>query len=262
MHRSAYRTVLRTTLAGLMLASTGVRAAWAGGTGDSLSFSDASPPPASSWTLDPRTVHTPGAALLDVTLVGAAFGVVDRAGLYHVDHPVTAHTSGIWSIARTPTFPAELIGGTALAALWTGGQSRLGRTLWEGLDGAALAGASTAVLKYSFGRERPSQTSSPDQWSQGAHAQSFPSGDVAAITGLVTPAILEYRRQDPAVYLLAALPVFDMAARVEARGHWQTDVVGGALVGALSGYYAHRFTHPLILSLLPHGAEIGFGRRF
>ncbi|MHB8454909.1 MAG: phosphatase PAP2 family protein [Acidiferrobacterales bacterium] len=172
------------------------------------------------------------------------------------------NTSGVWGVARSSVFPPALIAGTALAAIWEGGQNRLGRTLWQSLDGAALAGASTYTLKYAFGRKRPAQTTNPDEWFQGTHAQSFPSGDVSAVTGLVTPMILEYRHTDPAVYLLAVLPAFDMVARVKAHGHWQTDVVGGALVGALSGYYAHRFAHPLILSVMPHGIEVGLREHF
>lgn len=201
-------------------------------------------------------------AFLDTTLMGAAFGLADRAGFYRWDHTVHRHTTGIWGLARTPTFPAALIGGAAVAGFWEGGESRVGRTLWQGLDGAALAGASTSVLKYAFGRERPSQTGNPDEWFKGAHAQSFPSGDVSAITGLITPAILEYRRSDPAIYALAALPVFDMAARVQAQGHWQTDVLGGAVVGVASGYFTHGLPHPIILSLMPHGVELGLKRHF
>ncbi len=209
--------------------------------------------------LDPPSV---GKAFLDTTLIGAAFGLADLAVLHRLDHPVHENNSGIWSIARTPYFPAELIGGTAIAAIFEGGQTRLGRTLWQSLDGAALAGASTYALKFTFGRERPSQTNNPNLWFMGAHAQSFPSGDVSSITGLVTPMILEYRRSDPAVYALAALPVFDMFARVKAHGHWETDVTGGALVGVLSGYFAHEMSHPLILSIMPHAVEVGLGRRF
>lgn len=205
---------------------------------------------------------TPGQAVLDTTAVGAAFGLADYLALRHLDHPVNSDTGGLFALAKTPTFPAELIGGTAIAALWEGGDTRVGRTLWQGLDGAALSGVSTYLLKYSFQRERPSQTRDPNQWFQGVHAQSFPSGDVSAITGLVTPAILEYGPSHPAAYLLAAIPAFDMVARVKAEGHWQTDVVGGALVGALSGYYAHEASHPFILSLLPGGVEVGLRQRF
>ncbi len=206
--------------------------------------------------------RSPGIAYLDTTLIGAVYGLVDWAGLHHLDHTVNQDTSGIWSIARPSRFPPALIAGTALAAIWEGGQNRLGRTLWQSLDSAALAGLSTYTLKYTFGRERPAQTTNPDRWFQGSHAQSFPSGDVSAVTALVTPMIIEYRHTDPAVYLLALVPAFDMVARVKAHGHWQTDVVGGCLVGALSGYYAHRFDKPLILSIMPHGFEVGLRKRF
>lgn len=232
-----------------------------GGTATAGGPAVAAPAP-DAGLLSARTGPGPLAALVSTTLIGAAFGLADRAGFYRWDHPVHRDTSGIWGLARTPTLPAVLIGSTAAAAFFEGGTSRVGRTLWQGLDGAALAGASTYVLKYSFGRERPSQTTNPDVWGKGAHAQSFPSGDVSAITGLVTPAILEYRHSDPAVYALAALPVFDMVARVKAQGHWQTDVVGAALVGGLSGYFAHVMPHPLILSLMPHGVELGLKRYF
>ena len=33
------------------------------------------------------------------------------------------------------------------AAIWEGGQTRLGHTLWQSLDSAALAGVSIQILK-------------------------------------------------------------------------------------------------------------------
>ncbi len=195
-------------------------------------------------------------------LTGAALGALDWAALHKLDHPVHENTGGIWSVARVGQFPAELIGATLVGALWEGGNNRLGHTLWQSLDAAAIAGLSTTGLKYTFQRERPSQTNNPDRWFQGTHAQSFPSGDVSSITALVTPMILEYHRTDPWVDALAAIPAFDMAARVEAHGHWQTDVVSGAVVGMVSGYFAHRFRKPFILSLLPGGVYVGLKSRF
>lgn len=200
--------------------------------------------------------------LIGAYAAGAALGVLDWAGLHRLDHPVHKDTNGIWSIARAGQFPAELIGVTLAGAIWEGGNNRLGRTLWQSVDAAAIAGISTEALKYTFQRERPSQTSDPNQWFQGAHAQSFPSGDVSSITALVTPIILEYHRTDPWVYALATVPAFDMAARVKAHGHWQTDVVSGAVVGAVSGYFAHRLKEPFILSLLPHGFYVGLKEGF
>jgi len=202
-------------------------------------------------------------AVADTTAMGVALGLLDYGGLYHLDHPVAQKTDGIYAVAKTPTFPFELITLTLGAALWEGGQTRLGRTLWQSLDAAALAGVSTQILKFTFQRNRPSQSpQNPDLWFQGMRSHSFPSGDVSSITALVTPLILSYQDRDPEVWALAALPAFDMVARVRAHGHWQTDVVAGALVGALSGYYAHERHSPFILSLLPNGFYVGFRADF
>lgn len=202
-------------------------------------------------------------AVGDTTAVGIALGLLDYGGLYHLDHPVSQDTHGVYAIAKTPNFPFELITLTLGAALWEGGQSRLGHTLWQSLDAAALAGVSTQILKFTFQRNRPSQSpNNPDLWFQGLHSQSFPSGDVSSITALVTPLILTYQRRDPEIWALAAVPAFDMVARVRAHGHWETDVAAGAVIGALSGYYAHQRHNPFILSLLPQGAYVGLHAAF
>lgn len=178
--------------------------------------------------------------------------------------PAHAHKSGIWSIAKAGAFPAALIGVTGAAALWEGDHSRLGNTLWQSVDAAAIAGASTFVLKSAFQRSRPSQNPGhPNDWFAGYHHRSFPSGDVSAIAALVTPPILEYGRTDPWVYSLALLPVFDAAARVEYRDHYPTDVVAGLALGFASGWLAHRYRKDhLIVGLLPGGLFIGFKNVF
>jgi undecaprenyl-diphosphatase len=203
-----------------------------------------------------------GVGLADTYLIGAALGVLDYAGLHHLDHPVQQNTSGIWSIAKSPQFPAELIGLTLAGAIWEGGNNRLGKTLWQSVDAAAMAGISTQALKWTFQRTRPSSTNNPDQWFQGIHNQSFPSGDVSSITALVTPIILEYHKTNPEVDALAAIPMFDMAARIKAHGHWMTDTVAGAVVGVASGYFAHQLNSPFILGLLPGGFYMGLRERF
>ncbi|CAZ87428.1 conserved exported hypothetical protein [Thiomonas arsenitoxydans] len=131
----------------------------------------------SDWSLYPLS-HTFGVGIADSYLIGAALGVLDYAGLYHLDHPIQQNTSDIWSIAKSPQFPAELIGLTLAGAIWEGGNNRLGKTLWQSVDAAAMTGISTQALKWTFQRTRPSATNNPDQWFQGMHNQSFPSGDV------------------------------------------------------------------------------------
>jgi len=61
---------------------------------------------------------------------------------------------------------------------------------------------------------------------------------------------------------LAILPAYEMVARVKAREHWQTDVLAGAALGfAFGAYEAHR-NNPLIFSVLPGGAYVGFRHSF
>jgi len=225
----------------------------------------ATPPPSTEQRISQDFTHPKTAlgAVADTTLVGIGLGLLDYGGLHRLDHPVSQDTHGIYALAKTPNFPFELILATVGAATWEGGQTRLGHALWQSVDAAALAGLSTQILKFTFQRNRPSQSpQNPNLWFQGLHAQSFPSGDVSSITALVTPLILTYEKRDPAVWALAVIPAFDMVARVRAHGHWETDVAAGALIGALSGYYAHERESPLILSLLPHGVYVGVKSQF
>ena len=207
-------------------------------------------------------MKTTAALLASAAFLGLGVSSARAEGTSFIDHRVGRDTGGIWSIAKPPLFPAELTILAAAGALWEGGSDRFGRTLWQSLDADALSGVSALALKYTFQRERPSQTSDPNEWFKGRHSQSFPSSDVAAAAALVTPLILEYREDEPWVYLLAALPVFDMAARLKARAHWQTDVLGGGALGALCGYGAHRLKNPFILSVMPGGVAAGLRYRF
>ncbi len=204
----------------------------------------------------------PQRSILLLAILASCASSARAAGLSFVDHRLNEDTGGVWAIGKTPDFPAALTVVTAGGAFWEGGESRLGRTLWQALDADAISGLAVTAMKYTFQRERPSQTSDPNEWFKGPHSQSFPSGDVATTASLVTPLIWEYHDDKPWIYSLAALPLFDMEARMKARGHWQTDVLAGAGVGFLSGYFARKFKNPLILSVMPHGVSVGLRREF
>jgi len=122
----------------------------------------------------------------------------------------------------------------------------LGKTFWQSIDSFALADISAEGLKYALTRARPSQTDNPNQWFQGGSHYSFPSGEVAVVSAIVTPFVLEYRHDNSAVYGLEILPIFDGIARMKVQGHWQTDVLGGFGLGALTAYYAHNRDGPFI----------------
>ncbi len=154
-----------------------------------------------------------------------------------------------------------VVGGLALG-LWEGGESRLGKTDWQAVDATVFSVVSTTIMKRVFTCERPSETDDPNKFFQGSSYSSFPSGEVAAVSAIVTPFVLEYRHESPSVYALELLPLYDAVARVKARGHWQSDVIVGFGVGTLAGYYAHNRDQPFILEVLPHGVAIGLRKRW
>lgn len=205
-----------------------------------------------------------------LALVFALFGLCGlmiepafaAGGPFGIDQRVAYDNSGIWK--RKVQLDVEyatvlsVIGG----ALWEGGDDRLGRTFWQSFDAMAFSAGGAQVMKWTFSRVRPSATSDPNQFFKGGGNQSFPSGEVAAIAGAVTPFVLEYANEHPAIYGLEGLVLYDMIARVKVRGHWQSDVLVGAGLGTAFGFYAHGRDTPLVLSWMPHGVFVGLKKQF
>jgi undecaprenyl-diphosphatase len=179
-----------------------------------------------------------------------------------IDHKVSTDNDGI--ISRNNQLYLEhvtlivLIGGS----LWEGGESRIGNTYWRAIDASVAGAISSTVLKYTFTRSRPSQSDSPNDWFQGKGHYSFPSGEVTFIASAVTPFVLEYKDDHPAIWALTALPVYDAMARVKVGSHWQTDVLAGFALGTGTGYLAYRRDSLFILEALPHGFMVGLKSRF
>ncbi|MHA6203707.1 phosphatase PAP2 family protein [Dyella soli] len=183
-------------------------------------------------------------------------------GPFGIDHKVTYDDSGIWSRNNQQIVFYGTILTVAGGAVWLGDNDRLGDTLWRSVDSMVVTAVTTQALKWTFQRERPSQTDSPNQWFQGWHAQSFPSGEVASITAAVTPIMATYGSEHPSVYLLALLPAYDAVARVKTHGHWQSDVLVGAAIGVGVGLWATHRDSPWIISLLPGGFQVGYVHHF
>jgi undecaprenyl-diphosphatase len=178
-----------------------------------------------------------------------------------IDSRLSYDNSGIWKRSNQNMLIDGMMGVVGLGALWEGGEDRLGKAFWQSVDAAAASGLASIALKYAFSRERPSQTADPNRWFTG-HGQSFPSGEVTVTSALVTPFVLEYASDHPAVYALEALPVYDAIARMKTRGHWQTDVIAGFALGFASGYFLHRPGSPFVWSIMPHGVQVGFKKQF
>ena len=179
-----------------------------------------------------------------------------------IDHRIHYDNSGIWKRSNQTTLMYGTVFTVLGGALAFGDQDKLGDTFWRSVDALAVTSLSTEGLKLTFQRERPSQTSDPNRFFAGTHAQSFPSGEVAAISAAVTPFMVNYGPDHPAVYALALLPVYDAVARVKTRGHWQSDVLVGAAIGTGVGLWAAHRHSPLIIGWLPGGFQIGFIHHF
>jgi undecaprenyl-diphosphatase len=199
-------------------------------------------------------------------LAGAAIVFAHAAlaggGPLGIDSRLSYDDSGIWKRSTRNAVLGIVVTGTIAAAFWEGGETRFGRTLWQSVDSLALSTVTTTGAKYLFTRVRPTQTDDPNQWFKGGHHYSFPSGEVGAMSALVTPFILEYQNENPWVWALELLPAYDGVARMKVHAHWQTDVLAGFAIGAAAGYYAHSRDSPWLLGLLPHGASVGLHKEW
>lgn len=198
-----------------------------------------------------------------ILLLGVTMAPVARAGggPLGIDSRLSYDNAGIWKRSNQEILIYGLMAAVSGTALWEGGQDRLGKTAWQSVDATVMSGAVTLALKYAFSRERPDQTSDPNRWFTG-HGQSFPSGEVTAVTAMVTPFALEYGKDQPAVYALELLPVYDGIARMKVWGHWQTDVIAGFGIGFATAYLDRRLHTPLLLSVMPHGIQVGLRMQF
>jgi len=189
---------------------------------------------------------------------------VAGGGLFGIDHELTYDNSGIWRRTNQEALEYGLIGGEVVGAIWEGGETRFGRTLWQSVDASAASGVVALAMKYAFSRVRPIDSNNdPNLWFKGHGNQSFPSGEVTAVSSIITPVVLEYGPEHPLTYALEVLPVYDGIARMKVQAHWQSDVLAGFALGTGTGWLIHRNPNsPFILRVMPHEIYVGIGTRF
>ena len=136
-------------------------------------------------------------------------------GFLGIDHRLNSDNSGIWNRNVQNALIYTMVGTEIVGAVWEGGETRLGKTFWQSIDSTAIGIVASEAMKHIFTRARPIQGNNPNAWFQGGSHYSFPSGEVTAVTAIVTPFVLEYRHDYPAVYLLELLPVYDAVARMK-----------------------------------------------
>jgi membrane-associated phospholipid phosphatase len=201
-----------------------------------------------------RTARWFFVTVLASTLVHAGGGPLG------IDHRWNRDDAGIWKRSNQNILRYGSLVGDVGFALWEGGESRLGKTAWQSLDSVVGTGLIAEGSKRVFGRQRPSETPDPGQWRKGG--RSFPSGEVTEISAIVTPYVLEYAHDHPAVWALELFPAYDAIARMKVQAHWQTDVLAGFALGTAGGYFAHKRDSPIILRAVPGGFAVGIHKRF
>jgi undecaprenyl-diphosphatase len=187
-------------------------------------------------------------------------------GPFGIDYLVTYDDSGIWNRKYQQALEYGVLAFAVGGALWEGGETRFGRTLWQSVDAAVASGVVAQAMKYTFSRVRPIDSGpggDPNLWFKGHGNQSFPSGEVTLVSSVVTPIVLEYGPQHPAVYALELLPIYDAIARVKVQAHWQSDVIAGFALGTGAAWLIHGSPNsPFILKVMPHGIYVGIGKHF
>jgi len=160
-----------------------------------------------------------------------------------------------------PQYAAALLAGT-----WAVGElAGRGEVADAALHvGAALAagGVMNGALKYSVGRERPSETADPHRFRPFADQnrwQSFPSGHTVVAFSLASAVSEEARA--PWVTALAYGGAAAVAwSRVYEDKHWASDVTAGAIIGIVAGRGTVRLLHrggePATVAIAPSGIAI------
>jgi len=179
-----------------------------------------------------------------------------------IDSELPLDTGGIWARKYQTGIENGVIAVEIAGALWFGNDDKLGHTFWQDIDSTVLSGAAAELLKYGFSRPRPYQGDNPNAWFKGSCCQSFPSGEVTLQAAFVTPLIVNYYKQEPWIWALEALPVYDAIARLKSQAHWQTDVIAGGLLGSGFGYWVTTRNTPLSVQILPRGISVGISKRF
>jgi membrane-associated phospholipid phosphatase len=101
----------------------------------------------------------------------------------------------------------------------------------DGLAASLIASGFIApILKYSVGRERPSDTTDPYSFHPFTNHNSFPSGHTTQAFAVATVIASHYPKWwvEALAYGSAGLVGY---CRVEQNAHWTSDVVTGALIG-------------------------------
>ncbi|HMA00159.1 MAG TPA: phosphatase PAP2 family protein [Steroidobacteraceae bacterium] len=187
--------------------------------------------------------------------------LVPSLGFAGFDHELALDQGGIWARQYQNGLQYGVIAVEVAGSLWFGNDTELGHTFWQTMDASVISGIGATLLKRGSGRARPNQ-GGPNEWFKGSCCESFPSGEVTLQASFVTPFIANYARQNPWVWTLEVLPVYDGIARMKSQAHWQSDIIAGWVLGSAVGYWTTTRETPFSVQILPRGVSAGFYKRF
>ena len=198
-----------------------------------------------------------------ILLLGVDCAALAGGGPLGIDRPVNLDTSGIWARRYQFALRDALAVGAIGFALYEGSESRIGKTSWQAFDSIVVSSVAAETAKIAFSRSRPSQTDDPNRFFKGRNHRSFPSSEVAHVAAALTPFTLEYGPERKWLYAVeGGLLLYDGIARMKSKGHWATDVLAGAALGAGVGYVMHQRETPLLLAPIGDGVFVGLRKRF
>ena len=186
------------------------------------------------------------------------------SGPLGIDSRLSYDNSGIWKRSNQTALLDVLLLAEVAGGIWEGDEDRFGKTCWQSIDASIISGITTEAGKRIFHRPRPNSSANPNpnDFFKGDCNYSFPSGEVSAVTAIVTPFILEYREDTLWAYGLEILPLYDAMGRMKVQAHWQTDCLASFIIGTAAGYYAHSRNKSFTLETLPGGFSAGLKHKF
>ena len=188
---------------------------------------------------------------------------VEKDGPFEFDHRLHYDPNGIWQRKYQLGLQYGLAAGAVGLALYEGSESRLGNVAWKTVDSMLITAGIVQVAKPVFSRARPSQSDNSGKFFQGKGYRSFPSGEVSHVAAAITPALIEYGHEEPWLYAVGGtLLIYDSVARMKTRGHWLSDALGGAAIGAATGYFMQKRDKSIIVQALPGGVFVGYSKRW
>jgi hypothetical protein len=164
---------------------------------------------------------------------------------HHYDGQIRTHFTRGSITALDGTDNRELQDAIPAVALLTGTwlyanlfEDQAGRTVSRNMvEAAGLSAATTLVLRYAVGRQRPNQTVDPDVWHSGG--SSFPS--LHATVAFAIGTVFAESGTDKSIWLTRIVG-YGIAAgsgysRLKHNAHWLSDTVMGAAVGMATAHF-------------------------